>query len=273
MKKLSQLTRPFICVVIVEPNTSSSIKLIDYYENLHDVDAFEINIAQLGNSSLRDIFASTNKPCIADCRRASFMKLYGYESLPVLNSDERAGKLLRALSSGASTIDFELDMFDEKSITDYSRMERVQTYGKNAGFFSEITNKPDAVKKQRKFAKEIREIGGEAMISCHSQARIKPDMILGIARNIESRNADFAKIVTVTSCDPDLAALLYTATKMRRKLAIPFNLMNMGHRTVLGRLLSVAFGSSWIYCRGGSRHGFKSQPTLGEAQEFFRQYL
>jgi 3-dehydroquinate dehydratase len=271
--KLSSLKRPFICAVVAEPDARSSIKLVDSLENSPHVDSFEINIAQLPVSSLRDVFASTNKPCIATCRRASFMKLYGYNSLPTLSSDERAWKLLRALSDGASTIDFELDIFDEqKSILDYGRIMNTNAQKPTASS-TEISKKSSVIRRQMELATQIKEIGGETMISCHSLTTIKQELVFDIANSIESRGADFGKIVMVTSRGSDLITLLELATKIRRKFAIPFNLMNMGYQAILGRLLSVAFGSSWIYCRTNSRHSFKGQPSLSEVLNFFERYL
>lgn len=269
--RLSNLSRPFVCAVIAEPDINACIKQIDYLENSGDVDAFEIDTPQLPAESLKDVFSSTNRPCIANCRRAEFMKLYGYESLPLLTSEQRAMKLTKALSAGASTIDFELDLFDEQPITSYTEIDDQRKSKRARGL--EISMKPNTVRRQMEFATQVKEMGGEVIISCHSQNRIRRKIILQIADSIESRCPDFAKIVTVTTNSQDLITFTNAVLKLKARTQIPFSLLNMGYQSILGRLLSVTFGSSWIYCRPNSVYSYMGQPSIRQARIFLKEYF
>lgn len=110
--KLSSLKRPFVCLVVSEANTESCARVIDAYEER--VDAFEINLAVLSERSFVDVISTSRNPCIVTDRRPEFMKFYGYADLPDIKEEDRARRLRIAVGAGASAVDCELDMFDEK---------------------------------------------------------------------------------------------------------------------------------------------------------------
>lgn len=255
--RLAELRRPFICTVIAEPTCSETIAEIDKVEKTIGTDAFEINASTLELESLGDVFSCTNLPCIATNRRAKFMKVYGYSSLASINDEQRATRLLKAFDEGARAIDFELDLFGN------SREAKKK----------EITRDAEAIRHQRALVRRVKSSGGEVIISCHSQLRISRGQVRDVAETIQSRGADFAKIVTMTFDYGDLIELQATAKLLGSRLSIPFNLMNTGEYAVLGRLLSTLCGSSWVYCRTESEHSYKGQPLTSEAKDFRQRYF
>ncbi len=270
--KFSQLPRPFICAVIAEPTISECINQID--QLAPHVDAFEINIPQLIEGRLEDVFSATQRPCIATNRRADFMRLYGYRNLPRLSEEMRLERLRDALHSGAAMVDYELDAFDDASLSAKpafgSRLEREYASRRNSRP-TEFSIKPKVVRRQKQFAKAIRSVGGEVLISSHTQTRIRKGITLQIAKAMQLRGADLGKIVVHTFNLDDLLDLFGTAIELRKSLRIPFNLMNVGEQPILGRLFSVFFGSGWIYCRANSNYAFTGQPTFSDAEAFLRK--
>ena len=274
MKKLCAIQRPFIILVVAESTPSNCIRQIELGEQL-SVDGFEINLAPLRNRKIGDIFASTNKPCIVSNRRPEFMKLYGYENLPRASERERVQKLLQAMNCGARVVDYELDTFVEDDarfdIPFGSRGET--TYARNPRSTpTQLSMNLQAAIRQRKLSQKIKSVGGEVLISCHTQTQIRKSETLAILRTMARRGADLGKIVVHTFDPTDLADFLSTTIELKKSGLIPFNLMNFGEYAKLGRLLSVLFGSAWIYCRTSSRKSFVGQPTVSEAREFLEKY-
>jgi 3-dehydroquinate dehydratase len=263
--RLSELPKPFICTVIVEADIKATLACIENAE--HETDAFEVNLTPLNLHVISDIFGSTRKPCIATYRRSKFMRVYGFDSLRKLTETARQERLMRALSSGATAIDFELDMFDEQphKLVPGGIKEREYARRKNAKP-TEISYDRKTVERQKKLAHEVKSMGGEVVISCHSQTRADRATIFRIANLMQLRGANFGKIVVVTDTDQDLIRMWKCGLDLRREIRIPFNLMNSGELMVLGRILSVNFGSSWLYCRSKSTRGFSGQPTAEQAR-------
>lgn len=263
--RLSKLPKPFICTVIAEANIKATLTCIENAE--HETDAFEVNLTPLDVHVISDIFGSTRKPCIATNRRTKFMRVYGFDNLPKLSENARQERLIKALDSGAAAVDFELDMFDEQPHKLVPGSIREREFAKRKGAKpTEISYDRRAVERQTKLAHEVKSIGGEVVISCHSQTRADRATILRIANLMQQRGANLGKIVVVTNDDQDLIRMWKCGLDLRREISIPFNLMNSGELMVLGRILSVIFGSSWLYCRPKSVRSFSGQPTADQAR-------
>ena len=133
---------------------------------------------------------------------------------------------------------------------------------------TQLSTQPVVVRKQRKLVRMIRDRRGEVIISCHTQTCVNRFQILQIARAIRSRGADFAKIVVHTFNMDDVAELLKTSLELKKSIDLPFTLMNVEYYDKLDRLLSLLFGSAWVYCRTSDGRGFPGQPTVEEARTF-----
>jgi len=267
--RLSSLPRPFVCLVVSEPTIGTAINLIDSYESI--VDAFEINLTVIGEDSFRDLFSSTNRPCIATNRRAAFMRFYGYEDLQPITEEARARRLGAAAESGASAVDCELDIFDEarqSAKPDYlSADERVYASDPKSEP-AELSMVRSVVRRQARFAGEVKATGTEVIFSCHTQTVITPRIGIRIISAIEKRGGDLGKMVSLTPTVYDVPSFVDTVVHLKQTSRLPFNLMNVGSESVLGRLVSVKLGSSWVYCRPDSGKTFSGQPTVGQVRDF-----
>jgi 3-dehydroquinate dehydratase len=265
--KLTSIQKPFIVAVIAESTANKCLRQLMSAEQ-NGADAFEINIAQLKEKELRKILISTEKPCIASNRRSDFMKLYGYENLAETNEETRVEKLLQTLENGAEVLDFELDTFTSKHESlPFGSQAETRYALKSDSKPTQFSTHPGTALRQRRLVQLIKSRGGEVLISCHTQTRIRQNEILRIVQTIELQGADLAKVVTHTFNVDDLVNFLRTVVKVKNSARIPFNLMNFGVYSIPGRLLSAAFGSAWVYCRTGSQ-GFAGQPTVRQARTF-----
>ena len=274
-RKLTDLQRPFICYVITETTTQKVLKQIDLAEE-GGASAVEINLACLKEIerkvNLRDIFGSNSLPAVATCRRSTFMKVYGFENLGKMSESERAEILLDAVDNGASAIDFELDLFDESSQMkkpSHGRwMDEIEPISKP----TELKNDRIAIKQQMELLRKAKSIGAQVLISSHTQSRISKRGAVRIGKIIEARGADLAKIVMTSTSPEDILEIMDAAKAMKRTMRVPFNLMTVGEGQVIGRLLSLLFGSSWIYCRSTTgKHIFEGQPTMDETLAFMKR--
>jgi 3-dehydroquinate dehydratase len=269
--KLSSLRRPFVCLVVSEASCDGAISIIE--DNEDRVDAFEVNLTLLDSRGLREVFAATKRPCLATSRRPNFMKFYGYHDLPPVSEESRAEKLIYAVNAGADAIDCELDMFDEVRQSEkpayLSREEKAYAL-KPASEPAELSRDRMPVAKQKRLALQAKNVGAEVVFSCHTQTVITKTQGSEILSAMQRRGADLGKIVSLTFGPGDLAPFVETVVLLKRSSRIPFNLMNVGSESILGRLLSVGLGSSWTYCRPDSGVGYSGQPTVDQVRTFFR---
>ncbi len=266
--RLSSLRRPFVCLVVSEASPKKAVRVMDAYESR--VDAFEVNLTLLEERSFRDVFCSTVRPCLATNRRPGFMRFYGYHDLPPVSEEDRATRLLAALGAGATAIDCELDMFDDarQSVKPPYLSEEEKAYARSSSDPAELSRDRGCVAKQLKLVRRAKDSGGEVVLSCHSQTVIDRSHGSTIMSAMERRGADFGKIVSLTLEARDLVPFIETVLLLRNRSKIPYNLMNVGSESILGRLLSVKLGSSWIYCRPDSGTGYGGQPSIGQVRTF-----
>lgn len=266
--KLSSLRRPFVCLVVSEPSPEKAVRLMDAYES--KVDAFEVNLTLLEEGSFRDVFSSTRRSCLATNRRSGFMRFYGYHDLPAVREEERARRLLGALDAGAAAIDCELDMFDEarQSVKPAYLSEEERLYARSSSDPAELSRDRRCVARQLELVRQAKDAGGEVVFSCHTQTTIDRSQGTAIISAMQGREADFGKIVSLTLETEDLVPFIETVLLLRKTSKIPYNLMNVGAESILGRLMSVKLGSSWIYCRPDSGTGYGGQPSIGQARTF-----
>jgi len=267
--RLSSLGRPFVTLVVSEPTERTVVELIDAYES--QVDAIEVNLTTLKRNSFRNVFSSTKRPCIATNRRSKFMKFYGYEGLTRASEKTRGDRLEAAASSGASAVDCELDIFDEKnqkSKPEYmSEEERI--YASNPSSEpAELSRDEEVVRKQIGFAERMKNGGTEVIFSCHTQTVLTRKQAISIMAAVRERGGDFGKIVSLTPDTKDLPPFFESIIHLKDNSQVPFTVMNVGVESILGRLVSVKFGSSWVYCRPDSKSAFGGQPTLRQVRDF-----
>lgn len=200
------------------------------------------------------------------------MSFYGYSDLPGTSEEERARRLRLAVQSGSAGIDCELDMFDEERQMSKPRYlsREEEEYASNPNSEpAELSLSPDVAKEQTTFCDEIHGMGAEVVFSCHTQTIINRNQGRVIVSTMEKRGADFGKIVSLTPSTRDLPSFIETVVDLKEHATIPFNVMNVGVESILGRLLSTSMGSSWVYCRPDFGKSFTGQPSLEQVRVFF----
>ena len=273
--KLSRLTRPFICADLSEETVTSFVRRIDEIEGSVGADSFEINLAPLRKGRPRDIFSVTDRPCVVTYRRARVTRSYGFSRLRAIGERERIRAMLLALDAGAAALDMEIDTFDyhgERGKPQFGSKEE-EAYARNPRSRPvEMTKNPTAIREQEKVICQVHAAGGEVLMSCHSQLRVRAPIAIRLGETMADRGADFAKVVMMTFDQKDLLKLLSCVLEMKRRENIPFNLMNQGRGARIGRLLSAAFGSAWVFCKPERGFTYHGQPTIREGKEFLKSF-
>jgi hypothetical protein len=250
--RLSQLQRPFTCLVVCEPTPRRCLDVVERYERV--VDSFEINLAPLGDSGGADVFRSTSKPCIAAWRRSADMTRYGYSGLPRVSESSRAESLSLAVGQGAAAADLELDTFG------VHRAARGPAQG-----IAGLSMDRDAVQKQQRLTRGLRSAGAEVVMSCHLRGVLKKQLAAKVTKEVDRRGGQFASMVSQTPQRHDVFAMLAAAFALGRETTMPFAVTGVGAGSGSDALLSLLAGSSWVYCRPESEHAYRGQPTVEEA--------
>jgi 3-dehydroquinate dehydratase type I len=273
--KLSRLTRPFICADLSEKTVRSFVRRIEEIEGSFRADSFEINLAPLKAGRVGDIFSVTDRPCIVTNRRPRVMRSYGFSRLRAIGERDRMRRMLSALDAGAAALDMEIDTFDfhgEQGKPQFGSKEE-EAYARNPRSRPvEFTENRTAMREQEKVIGQVHAVGGEVLMSCHSQLRMKARTAIELGGTMADRGADFAKVVMMTFDSRDVLRLLSCVLEMKSRENIPFNLMNQGPGAHIGRLLSAAFGSAWVFCRPEKGFVYHGQPTVREAKEFLKSF-
>ncbi len=137
---------------------------------------------------------------------------------------------------------------------------------------AELSHDPKLIRRQAGLAEEVKNMGAEVMLSCHTQTILRKNDAVEIVREVRQRGGQFAKIVGLTKNKADLIEMLGCVIALKRQAKIPFTVMNIGTDSVLGRLVSVQAGSSWVYCRPPTEHSYGGQPTVDESEWFLRTF-
>ena len=273
--KLSRLNRPFICADLSEVTATSFVRRIEEIEGSVRVDSFQINLAPLKRGRAGDIFSVTDRPCIVTYRRPRVTRSYGFSGVRAISERDRIRGMLSGIDAGAAALDMEIDTFDyhgERGKPQFGSKEE-GAYARNPRSRPvEITEDRAAIREQEKVIGQVHAVGGEVLMSCHSQLRMRARTAIQLCRTMVDRGADFAKIVMMTFDLKDVIRLLSCVLEMKKREMIPFNLMNQGQGAQIGRLLSAAFGSAWVFCRPENGFVYHGQPTVREAKEFLKSF-
>ncbi len=228
MKKRSfaSLQRPIITCILCERTVEEAIATIKNGE-FAGAHAFAIHLEALGSSNLTD----ENMHRIAEATRHPIMFLHyrGSEKWPCSFTDEeRAEVLKRAIKCGASAIDITADMFCASPL--------------------EFTNDSDAVARQRRCIDEVHDMGGEVVMSSHIYEPRTCEQVLEHLKAVESRGADFAKIVTMANTEEEFVEAIRTTLALRKEMRIPFIHLCGGKFALPHRYLSPSLGNALTFC-------------------------
>jgi 3-dehydroquinate dehydratase len=259
--KFSRLKQPFICTVLTDSNPREcirTIKLSDYDGS----DAYEIHLMTmedrfLNGKDLKAIFQSTIKPILTSHYR------WDYEKHLDVDEEKRIQLLIDTVRWGASGIDLEGDAFDPspgpKEWTEESRRYTLNRGSKPRDW----TTNPKAIKRQKEVIEEVHRLGGEVLISAHTRVHLSVEQAVSMAKEIESRGADMAKVVSADFNFEDLLDTMRSTLEIKKILKIPFIMMSHGEHSKIGRVVCPMLGSMLAFCiQPVNPAGFPLQPPI-----------
>ena len=137
---------------------------------------------------------------------------------------------------------------------------------------AEITDDPDAIRRQREVVDRIHDAGGEVVVSCHTYKHLAPEDAVAVAERIEDRGADLAKIVGYDRDMDDLLDTLAAHLALNEAVDLPYALMAIGAVSRIGRPIAPMFGSAWVFAQPElTPGGFHSWPLVDNAREILRR--
>jgi 3-dehydroquinate dehydratase len=259
--KFSRLKQPFICTVLTDSNLKESIrtiKLSDYDGS----DAYEIHLMMmedrfLNEKDLKAIFQSTIKPILTSYYR------WDYEKHLDVDEEKRIQLLIDTVRWGASGIDLEADAFDPspgpKEWTEESRRYTLARGSKPRDW----TTNPKAIKRQKEVIDEVHRLGGDVLMSAHTRVHLSVEQAVSMAKEIESRGADIAKVVSADFSFEDLLDTMRSTIEIKKILKIPFIMMSHGEHSKIGRVVCPMLGSMLAFCiQPVTPAGFPLQPPI-----------
>ncbi len=161
------------------------------------------------------------------------------------SDDEELNALkLEGLRAGAAAIDLPFNSFD------YDCRKSLESC--SATFVSanpdEVSMNPAVIEKQKAFIGKVHEAGGEVLVSAHVGTMLTRTQGIDLAKEIESRGADYVKIILCAKNMDDVAEIFDTIRELKRTLRKPFLYQTYGLYGKLVRPTAWMFGSCMILC-------------------------
>lgn len=188
-------------------------------------DAFGLQIESLlpeyhNEETYRALFdAMGDKPCYVT----------NYRTVENLGKDDEtlAREMLGIAKCGATLCDVMGDMFSRHP--------------------DELTDDPEAIRKQMEYIDALHEIGAEVLMSSHLTRFLTGEEVLRMALEQKRRGADFIKIVTFANDINEQLENLRTTALLKKELGAPF-LFLAGGECSIHRRLGINIGCSMALC-------------------------
>lgn len=161
--------------------------------------------------------------------RPIYVTSYRISSNEGYTDEECAEVLLLALRCGATILDIMGDMFDR-------------------GAKYELTEDPEAVKKQKALIEKIHALGGEVLMSSHTGNNLTVEETLRIAACHEERGADVIKIVNKTESIDDLPKSFETINALNKTATKKFLYLEGGPTQKIVRNIGPQLGVCMYLC-------------------------
>ncbi len=260
-RKFTEIPQPFICTILSDSNPTDSIRSIRL-SDYDGTDAYEMNLMMLrkeflNEKDLRYVFQSTVKPIIVCHYR------WDYEAPLDMGEEERFELLLNAVRWGASGIDLEADAYDPSSgPPEWSEEARAYSLDRSSKP-RDWTTDPAAIQRQREIIEEVHRLGGEVLMCAHTRVHLSVEEAVSMAKEMEARGADIAKVVSVNTNYEDLLDSMRATLEIKNALGIPFIMMSHGEHSKIGRVVCPILGSMLAFCTQPlSPGGYPLQPPI-----------
>lgn len=242
----TRIPQPFVCTIVSDP-TPAEIARTLMLSDFDGSDAYEINLMCMDRkywnpTDLGGIFRATVKPVLVCHYR------WDYERHIDMDEEARIGLLLDAVRWGASGIDLDADAFDPSpgplEWTDEARRYTLSRKGAPRDW----TTDPKAVARQRAVIEEVHRLGGEVLMSAHTRVHLTVEQALSMAREMQARGADVAKVVSCDMSFEDLLDTMRATIELKKVMRIPFIMMSHGLHSKIGRTVCPMLGSMLTFC-------------------------
>ena len=160
------------------------------------------------------------------------------------SDEEIAEHLVFIAECGATLVDVMGDIFD-------------RTEG-------EMTDNPDAVKKQEELIKKLHGVGAEVLMSSHIQKFTPAERVLRIALEHERRGADISKIVVGAESMEEQIENLRIINLLKENLKIPFLFLSGGESRILRRIGGVLGCCAYLCVAEHDELSTPAQPLISD---------
>lgn len=143
------------------------------------------------------------------------------------DDDTLAREMLRIARCGATLCDVMGDMFSRHP--------------------DELTDNPDAIKKQMEYIDELHAAGAEVLMSSHLTRFLPAEQVLEMAFEQKRRGADVIKVVTYAGNMYEQTENLRTTALLKKELGAPFLFLSGGQCSI-HRRLGINIGCSMALC-------------------------
>ena len=176
---------------------------------------------------------------IADCTNYPVMAIaYGDESTRAYRID----LMKEAVRAGFDIVDIRLDTFDADSKASLTGTV-FETANPN-----EVSMNPDVIAQQKMLVQEFKDLGAEVLLSAHVGVSLTEEEGLALAKEMEDRGADVAKIVLGSSANSMQDVVMQTNQRLKSELGIKFYYNASGTASKPYRTASTLFGTYMVFC-------------------------
>lgn len=131
----------------------------------------------------------------------------------------------------------------------------------------ELTDNPEAIKKQMEYIEELHKRGAEVLMSSHVLKFTPAERVLEIAFEQKRRGADIIKIVTGASTMEEQIENLRITDLLKRELGAPFLFLSGGESSI-HRRMGMKLGCCMCLCvYEHHAHSTAAQPLLSVSRE------
>lgn len=137
----------------------------------------------------------------------------------------------------------------------------------------ELTDDPEAVKKQIELIDEIHSVGGEVLMSSHVLKYTPAERVIEIALAQQERGAEVVKIVTHANDDIEQGDNLRMVGMLKKELKVPFLYLCGGNCQVLRRIGPMLGCGLWLCVYERDDLSTRSQPLLHQVKAIWDNFF
>lgn len=225
------------------PVLNGSVKRSTVAEVISAIRKMEADGATAFNVHLTELSAEyQNKESfrqIAECTEYPVMAIaYGSEDTRV----KRITMMKEAVEAGFDIVDLRMDTFDDES-----RASLAGTVFETSNP-KEVSMKADVIEQQKALVQEFKNLGAEVLMSAHVGVFLNEEEGVALAKEMEARGADVAKIVLGSAANDHQQEVMQTNQTLQNEVDIKFYFNAQGNASRPYRTASTLLGTHMVFC-------------------------